>query len=156
MSVYHLEFTVCALRGHQGPRGSGFRQFKPYRNVRTTPPPFSSGRNPIGPSGYVVEDGVVIEEMDEAMMNEVADEFAHACALARKMALTWVMLLAATAGFWTSLSPLTNHRTVEYGGSIENRARFPLMVLEPHPPGLRQEPAHRVPLSRLRARPRRP
>ena len=28
------------------------------------------------------------------------------------------------------LSPLTNHRTDEYGGSIENRCRFPVMVLK--------------------------
>ena len=28
------------------------------------------------------------------------------------------------------LSPLTNHRTDEYGGSIENRCRFPLMVIK--------------------------
>jgi len=28
------------------------------------------------------------------------------------------------------LSPLTNHRTDEYGGSVENRCRFPLMVIK--------------------------
>lgn len=28
------------------------------------------------------------------------------------------------------LSPLTNHRTDEFGGSVENRCRFPLMVLK--------------------------
>ena len=28
------------------------------------------------------------------------------------------------------LSPLTNHRTDEFGGSIENRCRFPLMVIK--------------------------
>ena len=28
------------------------------------------------------------------------------------------------------LSPLTNKRTDEFGGSIENRARFPLMICE--------------------------
>ena len=28
------------------------------------------------------------------------------------------------------LSPLTNHRTDEFGGSIENRCRFPVMILK--------------------------
>ena len=28
------------------------------------------------------------------------------------------------------LSPVTNHRTDEFGGSLENRARFPLMILK--------------------------
>ena len=28
------------------------------------------------------------------------------------------------------LSPLTNHRTDEYGGSLENRAKFPLLCLK--------------------------
>ena len=34
------------------------------------------------------------------------------------------------AGFWTErLSPKFNTRTDEFGGSLENRAKFPLMVI---------------------------
>ena len=34
------------------------------------------------------------------------------------------------------LSPLTNHRTDEFGGSVENRCRFPMMVLKAITPGV--------------------
>jgi len=37
------------------------------------------------------------------------------------------------------ISPLTNHRTDEFGGSIENRARFPQMILEAVREGIGEE-----------------
>ena len=95
------------------------------------PATIASGRNPIGPYGYVREDGVTIEQMDEAMMREVADEFAEACASAQSAGFEMVMLHGGHGWLLDQFtSPLTNHRTDEYGGSLENRAKFPLMVLD--------------------------
>ncbi len=95
------------------------------------PSTISSGRNPIGPTGYVREDGVTVEEMDEAMMHEVADTFANACASAQANGFDMVMLHGGHGWLLGEfVSPLTNLRTDEYGGSIENRAKFPLMVLD--------------------------
>ncbi len=89
------------------------------------------GKNPIGPSGYVREDGVVVEEMDEAMMDHVADNFARACLSAKRMGFDMVMLHGGHGWLLAQfLSPLSNHRTDKYGGSLENRARFPIMVLD--------------------------
>ncbi len=95
------------------------------------PATISSGRNPIGPYGYTREDGVTIDQMDEAMMREVADEFAEACASAQANGFEMVMLHGGHGWLLDQfISPLTNHRTDEYGGSLENRAKFPLMVLD--------------------------
>lgn len=95
------------------------------------PSTIKDGKNPIGPSGYVREDGVTVEEMDEAMMNEVADNFARACAGAKANGFDMVMLHGGHGWLLGQfVSPLTNHRTDEYGGSMENRARFPIMVLD--------------------------
>lgn len=105
-------------------------QFNHIGNVNH-PSTISSGRNPIGPSGYVREDGVEVEEMDEAMMREVADEYALAAASAQANGFQMVMLHGGHGWLLAQfLSPLTNHRTDEYGGSLENRARFPMMVLD--------------------------
>jgi len=95
------------------------------------PATIASGRNPIGPSGYIREDGVTVEEMDEAMMNQVADQFALACASAKASGFDMAMLHGGHGWLLGQfVSPLTNRRTDAYGGSMENRARFPLMVLD--------------------------
>lgn len=104
-------------------------QFNHMGNVNH--PATLGGKNPIGPSGFVREDGVVIEEMDEAMMNRVADNFARAAASAKNMGFDMVMLHGGHGWLLAQfLSPLSNHRTDAYGGSLENRARFPMMVLD--------------------------
>ena len=51
--------------------------------------------------------------------------------------------------FW---SPLTNHRTDEYGGSFENRLRFGWQVLRRHPGAGRRRLHRRDPHGRRRAR----
>ncbi len=105
-------------------------QFNHIGNVNH-PSTISSGRNPIGPVGYVREDGVTVDEMDEAMMREVADTFATACAGAQANGFDMVMLHGGHGWLLGQfLSPLTNTRTDEYGGSLENRAKFPIMVLD--------------------------
>ena len=53
------------------------------------------------------------------------------------------------------LSPLTNHRTDEFGGSIENRCRFPLMVIKEIRRVVGRQPAHRTAPQRHRRRGRR-
>ncbi|NTU89984.1 MAG: FAD-dependent oxidoreductase, partial [Actinobacteria bacterium] len=89
------------------------------------------GRHPIGPVGYDRSDGETIIQMDEAMMSHVADNFAHAAKQAKKYGFTGILLHAGHGWLLSQfLSPLTNTRTDEYGGSLENRARFSKLVLE--------------------------
>ena len=88
-------------------------------------------RNPIGPTGHVREDGITIDEMDEAMMNQVADNFAKAAKYVKLVGFNMCMVHGGHGWLLGQfLSPLTNKRTDKYGGSRENRARFPLMVIE--------------------------
>ncbi len=94
-----------------------------------THPKFLEGRNPIGPDDYIREDGVHVTGMDEALMQECCDDFARAAKFMKDCGFKMVQIHGAHGWLLAQfLSPLTNHRTDEYGGSIENRARFPLRV----------------------------
>lgn len=96
------------------------------------PPEAIGGRNPIGPVSFVRDwDGVQVDGMDEAMMNHVADNFANAADLLKTAGFDMCLLHGAHGWLLDQfLSPLYNTRTDEYGGSLENRAKFPIMVID--------------------------
>ena len=67
--------------------------------------------------------------MNRADMDRVTAEFVAATRRAIEADFDWLELHCAHGYLFSSfLSPLTNQRTDEYGGSIENRLRFPLEV----------------------------
>lgn len=89
------------------------------------------GRDPVAPSAFLREDGVQVEEITEERMNEIADHYASYAALMKTAGFDMVMLHGAHGwGLGQFLSPEFNRRTDQYGGSVENRARFPLMVID--------------------------
>lgn len=97
----------------------------------TSEPIFTKGHQPIGPNGFTKENGVVVKEMTEEDMQRVASEFAETAWYARYSGFQKIMIHGAHGWLLAQfLSPATNHRTDEYGGSLENRARFPLMVVD--------------------------
>ncbi len=70
-------------------------------------------------------------EMNEADMERVRGEFEHAAASAAEAGADLLELDAAHGYLLGSfLSPLSNLRTDAFGGSLENRMRFPLEVFE--------------------------
>ena len=89
------------------------------------------GKNPIGPSADILPNGVHIDPMTEEQMDKVADNFADCVALLKNAGFKMCMVHGGHGWLLSSfLSPADNRRTDKYGGSLENRARFPLMVLE--------------------------
>lgn len=84
-----------------------------------------------GPSAEMGVYGVPVLEMDEDMMEEVAEAFAHAAFVAKFGGFDMVMIHGGHGWLLSQfLSPLYNRRRDRFGGSIENRARFPLLVIE--------------------------
>ncbi|MDX2000141.1 MAG: bifunctional salicylyl-CoA 5-hydroxylase/oxidoreductase [Thermoanaerobaculia bacterium] len=71
----------------------------------------------------------VPREMTRAEMETVLDAFVAATKRAARADFDWLELHAAHGYLLSSfLSPLTNVRRDDYGGSLENRCRFPLEV----------------------------
>ncbi|MFD2249973.1 anthraniloyl-CoA monooxygenase [Pseudochelatococcus lubricantis] len=71
----------------------------------------------------------VPKAMDRADMDRVKADFVRAAELAAATGADWLELHVAHGYLLSSfLSPLTNRREDEYGGSHENRARYPLEV----------------------------
>jgi 2,4-dienoyl-CoA reductase-like NADH-dependent reductase (Old Yellow Enzyme family)/thioredoxin reductase len=86
---------------------------------------------------YAVCDGVPMidgkpgKKMPEAEMERHAESYAHAAEALKDVGFDMLFLHfghGLTMGQF--LSPLTNKRTDKYGGSLENRARFPMMIID--------------------------
>lgn len=94
-------------------------------------PEYCGGQQPMSASAMKMPNGNLVREMTEDDMEQVAEAYAKSALMARRGGFEQVLLHYGHGwlmGGW--MSPLVNHRTDKYGGSIENRARFPRMVLE--------------------------
>ena len=84
----------------------------------------------IGPVEMDRENGVHVSAMDEDDMERIANDFAEAALCAVQSGFNQVMVQCCHGWLLAQfLSPAWNARTDEYGGPIENRAKFPLRVL---------------------------
>ncbi|MEZ7898856.1 MAG: FAD-dependent oxidoreductase [Flaviflexus sp.] len=84
-----------------------------------------------GPVSFVREDGTEVRGMTRSDMDEVLEHWARTAWNAKDLGFD--MLFLHFGHGWLPaqfLSPRNNTRTDEYGGSIENRARFPLEILK--------------------------
>jgi anthraniloyl-CoA monooxygenase len=86
----------------------------------------------LGPSADAFDAGwPVPRPMDRADMLRVTDEYVTATRRARAAGFDLVELHMAHGYLLSSfLSPAANHRRDDYGGSLENRMRFPLEVFD--------------------------
>lgn len=91
--------------------------------------PFSPEEEAIGPCDAVNLAGVKARAMTKEDMDRVASEFAVAATYMQKAGFDGILVHGGHGFIFTQfLSPLINKRTDEYGGSLENRAKFPLQV----------------------------
>ncbi|MFJ4426388.1 NADH:flavin oxidoreductase/NADH oxidase [Streptomyces bobili] len=121
--------TVPAIQlAHAGRKGSTDRPWKGGAPVG----PQAHGWQPVGPSAIPFAEGhPVPTELTTTQIEDVVVEFADAA----RRALAAGFEIAEIHGahgylIGNFLSPHSNHRTDEYGGSYENRTRFALEVVD--------------------------
>ena len=98
---------------------------------RSAPKQFRPGQMAIAPSPIPVEGGPTdIREMNEDDMQTIIGEYCDVAERLMKANFDMVMVHAAHGNLIAQfLSPKFNQRSDAYGGSFENRCRFPLQVL---------------------------
>jgi anthraniloyl-CoA monooxygenase len=117
--------SICLQLGHSGARGSTKLMWE-GNDV-----PLEAGGWPVcGPSPFPYRDGMQVpREMSRDDMRRVCDDFVRATRMAIEADFDMLELHCAHGYLLSSfITPLTNRRTDEYGGSLANRLRFPLEV----------------------------
>lgn len=124
--VHTLTPAKIAMQlGHAGPKGSTQRGWEapdeplPEGNW----PLIAASAIPYGPGNQIPR------AMTRADMDRVTADFVRSARWADAAGFDWLELHCAHGYLLSSfISPLTNHRTDEYGGSLANRCRYPLEV----------------------------
>ena len=116
---------ICLQLGHSGSRGSTKLMWE-GNDV-----PLEAGGWPVcGPSACAYRDGMQVpREMSRGDIERVRGDFVRATHMAVDADFDMLELHCAHGYLLSSfITPLTNRRTDEYGGSLANRLRFPLEV----------------------------
>jgi anthraniloyl-CoA monooxygenase len=118
---------ICLQIGHAGRKGST------QLGWEDADYPLPAGNWPLwapSPLPYLPGISQVPREMSPAEMESITGDFVRAARLGAAAGFDMLELHMAHGYLLASfLSPLTNVRKDEYGGSVENRLRFPLQVL---------------------------
>jgi 2,4-dienoyl-CoA reductase-like NADH-dependent reductase (Old Yellow Enzyme family) len=104
----------------------------PWKGGRQFAPNDSLGWQTMAPSAIPFADGQVAPvELDREGLRRVRDAFAASAVRAAALGIDLVQLHVAHGYLMHQfLSPLSNQRTDDYGGSLANRMRFPLEIFD--------------------------
>jgi anthraniloyl-CoA monooxygenase len=116
---------ICLQVGHSGPKGSTKLMWEGMDE------PLDAGNWPVvapSPIRYAAVNQLP-QELDRAAMDAIREEFVAAAKRGAAAGFDMLELHGAHGYLLSSfITPLRNHRTDEYGGSLENRLRYPLEI----------------------------
>ncbi|WP_245128593.1 NADPH dehydrogenase NamA [Mucilaginibacter straminoryzae] len=126
----HEQGTLFGFQlAHAGRKAS---HDKPWKGGKQIPAEDENGWQTFGPSPVAFTEGEELPvELDKAGIQKVLEDFKAAAVRADKIGAD-VLEIHGAHGYLMHqfYSPLSNHRTDEYGGSFENRVRFLLETVE--------------------------
>ena len=104
----------------------------PWQGGGQIPPGHANGWQTVAPSAQPFHDADNAPlAMTRAQMDEVRDAFAASARRSARLGLDAIQIHAAHGYLLHQfLSPLSNRRDDDYGGTLENRMRFPLEVFD--------------------------
>jgi 2,4-dienoyl-CoA reductase-like NADH-dependent reductase (Old Yellow Enzyme family) len=129
-SIRHWSDMPIAIQlAHAGRKAS---TEVPWKGGVQIPPDHSNGWQTVAPSAIPYEDGGEPPvALDRDGLTRVREAFATAAQRAARLGIDAVQIHCAHGYLLHEfLSPLSNRRDDEYGGSSENRMRFPLEVFD--------------------------
>ena len=124
----HSKAAVAMQLAHAGRKGSSNVPWKGGQQI----PLDDGGWQAVAPSAVPQKEGELAPlELDAAGMTRIRDAFVSAAKRAERLGIDALELHFAH-GYLTHefLSPISNKRTDQYGGSLENRMRYPLEVYD--------------------------
>ncbi len=84
-----------------------------------------------GPSDTVRADGVEVKALSREQLADIVASYGHVAGLAKRAGFEMLMIHGGHGWLINQfLSPMFNHRTDEYGGTLENRCRLAIEVLQ--------------------------
>ncbi len=140
--AYHLDesilnslacatYTADAIRRHGAIPSLELSHSGQFAGTYMTDKSKQHGLAQWGPSDGVRADGVPVRALTHEMIDEIVAAYGHVAGLAKRAGFEMLMIHGGHGWLINQfLSPLFNHRTDEYGGSLENRCRFAIRVLK--------------------------
>ena len=124
----HSKTAVAMQLAHAGRKGSSH---KPWEGGQLIPLS-AGGWQTEGPSAVPHKEGETApRELDAAGLARVRDAFVDAAKRADRLGIDAIEMHSAHGYLLHQfLSPISNKRTDQYGGSLENRMRYPLEVFD--------------------------
>ncbi len=124
----HTDAKIALQLGHSGRKGSTQRGWEAIDH------PLPAGNWPLvsaSPLPYIEGVSQIPREANREDMRRIKADFVSATRRGIEAGFDWLEFHCAHGYLMSSfISPLTNQRTDEYGGTLENRMRYPLEVFE--------------------------
>ncbi len=125
----HSKAAVAMQLAHAGRKGSSQ---PPWEGGQQIAPDAKDGWHAVAPSAVAHKEGEVAPAaLDAAGLKRIRDAFVESARRAERLGIDALELHGAHGYLMHQfLSPVSNKRTDQYGGSLENRMRYPLEVYD--------------------------